>query len=927
MSTIEGTQKKLTVSGEAIESAVNSKHEHSNSAVLNKLSDNNGTLQYNGSDITGGGSSYTLPTASTTELGGVKVDGSTITINGDGIITAETGEATNNALYKLKGEIGLGTLKGLFDKRVDNYIKTNGYKINEITKTRREIKDWMLNRDNCLYRGKLYKNGKYLVDVEGKVVEIRGIGTHHLLQYSNLHTKECLETLKYYGINCIRLTAYLQDLDFKASNGTTAIGYLNSPTETRTAMDKIIGYCIELGLYVLIDWHIYESPTYEDLHVEEAKEFFQYFSSKYKDTPNVFYELANEPYDVTADELVTFLGEVRNVVLANDPDAVMVSGFASGGIYKTYAKLVEAGYTDIFLSPHSYNDVAKKSYEDMYRQGYPLFATEWGNSALTGDSEGEEAHSNDLLDWHHETGVGHCFWKYTDQTMTTSVLKNRDGEINNEYYKYGGFTEEDLSYNGKLFLNAFQDYAFENYIERTSIDAVTAIPTESYKEKGVAIVLDTKNTVQLYTNAGDSAVYTSSYFNIPIKQNTYYKVIKCLDGNRFRGGIHKTAIEKTPSEVRQYYVFEKLIAYNDTLKEVTFYSGDCNYLTFSYSSKYENCLLKLVEIPSTKNTLEQTYTYVVTDPGNVADYRTSKVSVTATGLVSTEDQVKCISYFNIPVTADTTYTINITNAHDRFRIVYSETPFSNGTSGTVIVDDTALNTYSYTPVSNGYITVYVSNSSQSVYVNIEGFADKKVSSISAVFNQGSNVIYNTDSLDTLKQYLTVTASYEDSTTATITNYSLSGTLAVGTSTVTVTSGTATTTFNVTVTENAGGGTDYTSLLELGAINSLGAKSDSDSRVRTISYIKPSYTTLVVNDGFRVIPCVYNSTTTSMETWVGYYNPDTQKFSNDGNWVNGTIDLTPIYTVNSDYTIKLLFKNEAGDNTITVANVAANITLS
>ena len=88
MATIEGTKKKLTVSGEAIESAVNSKHEHSNSAVLNKLSDNNGTLQYNGADITGGGSSYTLPTASETVLGGVMVDGTTITVNGDGIISS-----------------------------------------------------------------------------------------------------------------------------------------------------------------------------------------------------------------------------------------------------------------------------------------------------------------------------------------------------------------------------------------------------------------------------------------------------------------------------------------------------------------------------------------------------------------------------------------------------------------------------------------------------------------------------------------------------------------------------------------------------------------------------------------------------------------------------------------------------------------------
>jgi len=74
-------------------------------------------------------------------------------------------------------------------------------------------------------------------------------------------------------------------------------------------------------------------------------------------------------------------------------------------------------------------------------------------------------------------------------------------------------------------------------------------------------------------------------------------------------------------------------------------------------------------------------------------------------------------------------------------------------------------------------------------------------SISAVFNQGSAVIYDTDSLDTLKQYLTVTANYSDSTTETVTSYTLSGTLAAGTSTITVSYGGKTTTFAVTVTAN------------------------------------------------------------------------------------------------------------------------------
>lgn len=74
-------------------------------------------------------------------------------------------------------------------------------------------------------------------------------------------------------------------------------------------------------------------------------------------------------------------------------------------------------------------------------------------------------------------------------------------------------------------------------------------------------------------------------------------------------------------------------------------------------------------------------------------------------------------------------------------------------------------------------------------------------SISAVYTQ-SGTVYNTDSLDTLKSDLVVTALYADTTTATITNYTLSGTLTVGPSTITVSYGGKTTTFDVTVSAPA-----------------------------------------------------------------------------------------------------------------------------
>lgn len=81
-------------------------------------------------------------------------------------------------------------------------------------------------------------------------------------------------------------------------------------------------------------------------------------------------------------------------------------------------------------------------------------------------------------------------------------------------------------------------------------------------------------------------------------------------------------------------------------------------------------------------------------------------------------------------------------------------------------------------------------------------AVSSVASISAVFTQGTAVIYPTTPLNDLKQYLTVTATWSDSTTSIVASedYTLSGTLTIGTSTITVFYGGKTDTFTVTVTD-------------------------------------------------------------------------------------------------------------------------------
>lgn len=98
--------------------------------------------------------------------------------------------------------------------------------------------------------------------------------------------------------------------------------------------------------------------------------------------------------------------------------------------------------------------------------------------------------------------------------------------------------------------------------------------------------------------------------------------------------------------------------------------------------------------------------------------------------------------------------------------------------------------------------VWTSDNSREVYDNLQYalYPSQNLVRISAEFNQGSNVIYTDDSLNSLKQYLTVTGYYADDSHATINDYLLSGILTEGQSTITVIYGGKTTTFNVTVTD-------------------------------------------------------------------------------------------------------------------------------
>ena len=133
--------------------------------------------------------------------------------------------------------------------------------------------------------------------------------------------------------------------------------------------------------------------------------------------------------------------------------------------------------------------------------------------------------------------------------------------------------------------------------------------------------------------------------------------------------------------------------------------------------------------------------------------------------------------------------------------VITATAVPSGSTVTWASSDTTIATVSdgvVTGVANGTCTITASSGDLTArcVVTVTGFAT--LTSISAVYTQ-SGTVYDTDDLDDLRDDLVVTAYYDDSTSAVVSDYTLSGTLTEGTSTITVVYGGKTAAFSVAVT--------------------------------------------------------------------------------------------------------------------------------
>lgn len=194
----------------------------------------------------------------------------------------------------------------------DKAVKTETKKITNETK---EEKDVMKN-NLVSYNGWLKIENNTLVNEKKEKIRLKGISTHGLQWYSKYANYDMMKSLKEeLGINLFRIAMYTEEN-----------GYIYNKN-LKNKVEEIVENAKKLDMYVIIDWHILSDGD-PLIHKEEAKEFFREISLKYKDYPNVIYEICNEPNgNVTwENNIKPYAEEVIKEIRENSKKSIIIVG-------------------------------------------------------------------------------------------------------------------------------------------------------------------------------------------------------------------------------------------------------------------------------------------------------------------------------------------------------------------------------------------------------------------------------------------------------------------------------------------------------------------------------------------------------------------------------------------------------------------------
>lgn len=287
--------------------------------------------------------------------------------------------------------------------------------------------------------GKLSVKGTNIVDKNEQVIQLKGISTHGLQWYPQYVNKEAFKFMRdEWGINVVRLAMYTD------SN----VGYTK---ELHKIVKEGINYATELGLYVIVDWHILSDGN-PNTYKSEAISFFEEIANEYKDNENIIYEICNEPNGNVSwqRDIKPYAQDVIKAIRKINTDAIIICGTPTWSQdVDVVAKSPIEGYDNIMYALHFYSathtDWLRTRVQRAIDSGLPIFVSEFGICDASGNGAIDYNQSEEWMKFLNKNNISLVLWNLSNKQEASAIIsQNCD--------KTTGWTVEDLSESGKWFV-------------------------------------------------------------------------------------------------------------------------------------------------------------------------------------------------------------------------------------------------------------------------------------------------------------------------------------------------------------------------------------------------------------------------------------------------------------------------------------------
>lgn len=245
----------------------------------------------------------------------------------------------------------------------------------------------------------------------------------------------------------------------RASMGVEASGgYLDTKATTtgvsnklnmQTKVETIVQNAIDLGVYVIIDWHTEKAVTQQ----ADSVAFFTTMATKYGSYPNVIFEPYNEPNGTgtTWPEIKPYHEAIVKAIRDTGSKNVIILGTPTYSQDVDIASKDQVAGSNLMYTLHFYACTHSQKLRDKadvaLANGAPLFVTEFGATPADGGviptstKKGSgaiicEPETNNWFAWMAQNNISGAAWKLDQCTDSSCILASNapvDGPWTDNY--------------------------------------------------------------------------------------------------------------------------------------------------------------------------------------------------------------------------------------------------------------------------------------------------------------------------------------------------------------------------------------------------------------------------------------------------------------------------------------------------------------